>query len=75
VKGRLLLNVIVLQRAAVLELLTREDEALLVRGDALLVLNLGLDSLDGVRALNLESDGLSRQGLHEDLHASTKAQH
>jgi len=75
VKGRLLLNVIVLQRAAILELLTREDQALLVRWNALLVLDLGLDSLDGVSALNLEGDGLAGQGLHEDLHASTQAKH
>ena len=41
VEGRLLLDVVVGERAAVLELLAREDEALLVRGDALLVLQQG----------------------------------
>ena len=34
----------------------------------LLVLNLGLHILDGVRRLHLEGDGLTREGLHEDLH-------
>merc|ERR1719263_1938137 len=53
----------------------REDETLLIRGDALLVLDLGLDGLDGVGALNLESDGLSGECLHEDLHASAQAEH
>merc|ERR1719231_1756592 len=48
VKGGLLLDVVVLEGAAVLELLAREDQALLVRRDSLLVLDLGLDSLDGV---------------------------
>jgi hypothetical protein len=40
VQGGLLLDVVVRQRAAVLQLLAREDEALLVRRDALLVLKL-----------------------------------
>jgi len=40
VQSRLLLNVVVGQRAPVLELLAGEDEALLIRRDALLVLNL-----------------------------------
>ena len=62
-----LLDVVVLEGAAILELLTREDETLLVRRDALLILDLGLDSLDSVGALDLEGDGLSRKGLNEDL--------
>ena len=33
VKGRLLLDVVVAERAAILELLAREDQALLVGGD------------------------------------------
>ena len=40
VKGALLLDVVVGERAAVLQLLASEDEALLVRRDALLVLDL-----------------------------------
>lgn len=43
VQGRLLLDVIVGESAAVLELLSGEDEALLVRWDAFLVLDLSLD--------------------------------
>merc|ERR1711977_605603 len=50
VKGGLLLDVVVLKGAAILELLASEDETLLVRGDALLVLDLGLDGLNGVGA-------------------------
>merc|ERR1711959_214158 len=45
VQGGLLLDVVVLESAAILELLAGEDEALLVRGDALLVLDLGLHGL------------------------------
>ena len=68
---RLLLDVVVGQRAAVLELLAREDQALLVRGDALLVLDLRLDHVDRVRGFHLEGDGLARQRLDKDLHVTT----
>ena len=57
-QGRLLLDVVVGERAAVLELLAGEDEALLVRGDALLVLDLRLDVLDGIVALDFERNRL-----------------
>ena len=40
----------------------------MVRGNTLLVLDLLLDSLDGVRRLHLEGDSLPGKGLHEDLH-------
>jgi hypothetical protein len=43
VESGLLLDVVVGKGAAVLELLAGEDQALLVRGNALLVLDLGLD--------------------------------
>ena len=68
VQGGLLLDVVVRKGAAVLELLAGEDQALLVRGDTFLVLNLGLDVFDGVRGLDIEGDGLTREGLDEDLH-------
>ena len=48
VQGGLLLDVVISKGAAILELLAREDEALLVGRDALLVLNLRLDHVDGV---------------------------
>ena len=59
-EGRLLLDVVISEGAAVLELLAREDETLLVRGDALLVLDLRLHVVDGVRGLHLQGDGLTR---------------
>ena len=34
----------------------------------LLVLDLGLDIVDGVGGLDLKGDGLAREGLDEDLH-------
>src|SRR4051794_24673757 len=59
-QSRLLLNVVVRQSTSMLELLACEDQALLVRRDAFLILNLRLDIVDGVGGLNLQGDGLSR---------------
>jgi len=43
-----LLDVVVRQGAAILQLLASKDQALLVRRNALFVLDLGLDIVDGV---------------------------
>ena len=63
----LLLNVIITKGAAILQLLTGENQTLLIRGDSLLVLDLGLDIIDAIGRLHLEGDGLTRQSLDEDL--------
>ena len=55
-----LLDIVVGKSSAVLKLLSSENQTLLVRGDSLLVLDLGLDIVDGIGALDLESDGLTR---------------
>jgi len=68
VEGGLLLNVVVAQGAAIFELFSSEDETLLIWGNAFLVLDLGLDIVDGIRGFDLEGDGLAREGLDEDLH-------
>merc|ERR1712141_621787 len=47
-QGRLLLDVVVAQRATILQLLASEDKTLLVRRDAFLVLDLSLDIFDSV---------------------------
>jgi hypothetical protein len=59
VQGGLLLDVVVGESTAVLQLLTSEDKTLLVGRDALLVLDLGLDVVDSVGGLNLKGDGLA----------------
>lgn len=59
VEGGLLLDVVVRKSTAILELLAREDETLLIRGDTLLILNLGFYVVDGVRRLNIERNGLA----------------
>ena len=70
-ESRLLLDVVVRQRAAILKLLASEDEALLIRGDALLVLDLLLHVVNSVRRLDIERDRLARKGLNENLHGTT----
>jgi len=75
VEGGLLLDVVIREGPSILELLAGKDQTLLVRGDAFLVLDLGLHRLDGVRALHLEGDGLPREGLDEDLHSTTETEH
>merc|ERR1712241_906225 len=71
-QGRLLLDVVVRKSSSVLKLLASEDQPLLVWGDSLLVLDLGLDVLNAIRGLDLEGDGLPSKGLDEDLHASSE---
>ena len=70
----LFLDVVVTQCAAVFELFTGEDEALLIWGDAFLVLDLSLDVLDGVGGLDVEGDSLASQSLDEDLHSTAEAE-
>ena len=74
VKSRLFLDIVVGEGATILKLLSGEDEALLVGGNTLLVLNLGFNVVDGIGGLDLEGDGLSRQGLDKDLHPTTEAE-
>jgi len=71
-EGRLLLNVVIREGTPVLELLAGEDQALLVRRDTLLVLNLRLHVVDRIGRLDFERNGLASEGLHEDLHTATQ---
>ena len=65
-----LLDVVVAECAAVLQLLAGEDQTLLVRWDALRVLDLALDIVDGITRLDLKGDGLARQGLNKAVNPS-----
>ena len=60
-----LLDVIVAQGTTVLELLSGEDQTLLVWGNPFLVLNLGFDIVDSVARFDVEGNGLTREGLDE----------
>jgi len=75
-EGGLLLNVVIRKGSPILELFTGEDQSLLLRWDAFLVLNFCLDILNGVIGLDVQGNRLSGEGLDEDLHGTTsKSEH
>ena len=71
-EGWLLLDVVIGQGSAVLQLLAGEDQSLLIWGNSFLILNLLFDIVNRVRGLDLEGDGFAREGLHEDLYTTNK---
>jgi len=73
-EGGLLLDIVVRQGPAIFQLLAGKDQPLLIRGNSLLILDLGLDVLNGVRGLHFQGDGLAGQSLHENLHATSETQ-
>ena len=79
----LLLDIVVGQGTSILQLLTSEDQTLLIWGNAFFVLknsvkvlfnkfqfylDLGLDIFNSVGGLNLEGNGLASESLDKDLH-------
>ena len=56
------------------ELFSRKNQTLLIWGNSLLILNLGLDILDGVGRLDLEGNGLTREGFDKNLHPGSLAE-
>jgi hypothetical protein len=74
VESALFLDIIIRKRATILQLLPSEDQALLVRRDTFLILNLHFDIVDRMGGLDLKRDRFPRQGLHEDLHTSTETE-
>jgi len=71
VKGGFLLDIVVTKSSTILKLLASENESLLVGRDTLFILDLGLDIVNGVTGLDIQSDGLSGQSLYKDLHATS----
>jgi hypothetical protein len=67
VQSGLLLDVVISQSAAIFQLLASEDQSLLVRRNALLVLDLLLDIVNGVGRLDFQSNCLTSEGLNENL--------
>jgi len=72
VESRLLLDIVVCESPAILELLSRKDETLLVGRDAFLVLDLRLYIVDSITGLNLESDRLACESFDKHLHFTIK---
>ena len=67
-ESRFLLDIVIRKGSAILKLLTGEDKSLLIWWDTLLVLDLSLDVLNGVSWLDIKGDGLTGEGLDENLH-------
>jgi len=72
VESALLLDVIVREGPAILQLLPGKDEPLLVGRDSFLVLDLSLHVLNRIRGLHFQRDGFASEGLDEDLHSAAK---
>jgi len=66
VESQVLLNVMVQPGAAVLKLLTGQDEALLIGRNALLVLNLCFDVVNCIEIFDLKGDCLAHEGLYKE---------
>merc|ERR1711972_757983 len=71
----LFLDVVIRKSTTVLQLFACEDQPLLVRWNAFLVLYFCLHVVNRVAGLDIEGDRLARESLHEDLHTTTKAQY
>ena len=64
----LLLHIVIGQRTPILQLLAGENQTLLIRWNALLILDLCLHLLDRIAGLHVESNRLSRERLDKNLH-------
>lgn len=69
VKRRLLLDVVVAEGAAVLDLLSAIDQTLHIGGDALLLLDLGFHVVNSGGRPDIEGGCLTREAPEKDLHA------
>jgi len=74
-EGALFLDVVIRKRPTIFQLFSSEDQTLLIRGDALLILNLGLHVIDCITGFHIKRNSFSCECLHKDLHASPQTQH
>jgi len=65
-----LLNIIIRKCVTVLELFASEDQELLDRRNAILLLDLGLHVVDYVRRFDFKSNHLPSEGLDKNLHTA-----
>jgi len=68
VKDGFILDVVVRKSSVILELFVSEDQTLLIKRYAFLVLDRSLNVLDGIGSFYLESDRLASKSVDEDLH-------
>merc|ERR1712033_76665 len=60
-QGAFLLDVVIGEGSSILKLLSSKDQSLLVWRNSLLILDLSLDVLDGIRRFNLQGNGLASE--------------
>jgi len=70
----LLLDVVVTEGSTILQLLSGENESLLVWWDPFFILDLSFDVFNGVSWFNVQCDGFSSKSLDEDLHTTSKSE-
>merc|ERR1719499_2781270 len=75
VKSRFLLDIVIREGSTILKLLSSENESLLIRRNAFLVLDFGLHIGDSIRRLHIKSNRLSSKSLNKDLHATSQSKH
>ena len=68
------MDVVVGESSSIFELLTSEDESLLIWWNSFLILDLCLDVFDGVSWLDIEGDGFTGKSLDEDLHTTSESE-
>ena len=61
------MDVVITQSTTIFELLPGKDKTLLVRWDAFLILDLGLDVVDGIGRFHIEGDGLTSERFDKNL--------
>ena len=67
-QSRFFLDIVVAQGATIFKLLSSKDETLLVWRNSFLVLDLGLDIVNGIRGLDVQGDSLASKSFYEDLY-------
>ncbi|KAJ0955744.1 hypothetical protein HanPSC8_Chr01g0006401 [Helianthus annuus] len=73
-KSGLLLDVVIRQGSAIFELLSGEDQPLLVWWNTFFVLDFSFDIVNCVRALYFKSDCLSGERFNKDLHTTPQSE-
>ena len=73
-KSGFFLDIVVAKGSSIFKLLSGENESLLIGWDTFFILDLCLYIINGVRWLNIKSDGLSGKGLYEDLYSTSESE-
>jgi len=73
-KSRLLLDIVIGKSAAIFQLLTSENQSLLVRRNTLFILNFLFHVLNGITGFDVKGDCFTSQGFNENLHSRTTSQ-